>query len=154
MKIALEILNIKCVQCGTVFKGHSLPDSSYGERLLYTLDGKDFVYVNFILENTFKDLDTRINQLIKTNGISLGKRTEVFNKCIPIVCDSITGKKIDPFRLSPCCIICSSNQVSTNNDDQKQSEYVEVMTVTHSLWNKFNDKEKNEAINFIINSLN
>lgn len=67
----------------------------------FTCDGKDFVYINFLEDSTFTDLSNRINRL--SLGNEQGKSLKVFDNCLKVVCDSVSGMRQDPFILTPRC---------------------------------------------------
>lgn len=104
--VGVGVYECLCKKCGFEFDIYRLSDFSYGEKLLLTEDGIDYVYLNCFDDKVFNRIDGIVRELLKDRLLSDIQIRECLNKVFDLTCDTVNEKHINSLRNNPSCPKC------------------------------------------------
>lgn len=150
-EISVEVLKRICKKCGYQFDIYVLPDFVYGEKLLKTEDGLDYIYINCLEDTTFDEVGRIVDKYFSKKKKSQQFITDCFDKIFGLTCDLFNGKKIDAYRSKYPCIKCGSEIFETFDYEPPKITNITIPVVTHNTWEQKSPSEKEKII---FNALN
>lgn len=148
IKLKLDVAQGKCKNCGTERILYFTSSYTYGERLVSTKSGNKCAYANILGENIIQSLKKYCEELYLENGISMpsGKLARIVSNIYGITCDEIDGEEIDTIPNTKCPN-CLEKKMEEDHIFGEQIKEIEVLEVTHNLWEMLGDNERKEKIN-------
>ncbi|MEG3753031.1 hypothetical protein [Psychromonas arctica] len=137
-----------CRVCGTIREVYYLNDSSYGERLLLTSDGKYYAYVNLFKDEVYDEVELIIKDIfcVKGKKLSLKESADYLNLTFGVACDDINYQVIDASKNIKSCLNCGSKDLDFEISNNEYVKQVEVPLITHFKWKELEKEEKKKLI--------
>lgn len=147
VKVKLNIVHGKCINCGAKRILYFTENDTYGERIVSTKSGKKCAYANLLGENIIQELKEYCEELYLENGTSMpsGKLARIVSSIYGITCDEIEGEKIDTIQ-NLKCPNCLERKIVEDDEVGEQIKEIEVLEVTHNSWKMLGDNERKEKV--------
>lgn len=147
ISIQLTVIHAKCSQCGYERILYCLPESSYGERIVSTKDGKLCAYVDLMKENIIPELKVICKDLLDKWNITLSQNNmgRLVSKIYYVTCDKISGQEIDS---TPGwkCSNCQNGQMKEDELFGERQMKIIMPYVTHERWNSLDLDRKHQMV--------
>lgn len=141
-EIGVGVYRFQCKSCKSEFEVYRLSDFLYGEKLLLTKDGIDYVYLNCFEDKLMEELSNIVEKhLNKKIGYSQDS-IYFFNLLFDATCDEVNGKKIDSSRHKYSCSKCKSDDTKELPINLWGTKKVTFPIVKHEKWNSMTNNEK------------
>ncbi len=139
----LELIEYTCSKCGIKFKAPGLPESSYGEFLLYSKHGSS-AYLNAIEDPTYKEVDRLLSLEPKIKNLSPADRAKILRHVYgPAACDwDDVGFPFGIDIFPPCPNHHSNSILEWRFGSPPEWVDVRVPPVTHVVWKSLSEPEK------------
>lgn len=151
----MKMINVKVrkeiIQCSKCKKAKSflyLSDFSYGERLIFTNDGLEYVFINLIGDKIYDEYEERVRKILQENSIDIVSEMldNFINETFGITCDEISGHKVDFSQKQKKCCYCGSTEFDRNMIEPESLIEIEIPLISHEKWNTLNNEEKEKLI--------
>lgn len=141
MKTKLLTVEVIKVQCkGITREKYKLGDFTYGERLLVTKDGLDYVYIDCINDVSFNEIVKIVNTVLADKNMMI--QQEGVNQILGLLCDPINGKVL----YAKCSFLSfgdyTEEECSVEESNPPLLKEIEVPYVTFDQWNTKSSDEK------------
>lgn len=152
--LTLEVRKFQCKNCEKEFKQYYLSDFAYGERLIYTEDRNDFVYVNCIQDKSFNELGSLVKKYCQNKNVSVRTQLRYFNKALGAFFDRINGKQLDATKSRPTCIYCNSENITELIANLPIYETLDVPILSHDKWELYSPEIHKKMVTGFLDSIN
>lgn len=146
IRVRKEVL--KCSKCRNPQSFLYLSDFSYGERLLFVNEGKEYAFINLIEDKIYTEYEERVIKILQENSIDL--ESEMINifiiETFGITCDEINGHQVDFSQTQKKCHYCGSTEFCRNMIEPESLIEINVSLISHEKWNALNNEQKEELI--------
>lgn len=146
IKVRKEV--VRCDKCKKAKAFLYLSDFSYGQRLIFLNNGKEYAFVNLIEDNFFAKYTETVENLLKENGVKYTSKivNDFVDKTYGITCDKINGNIVDLSIDQKKCFYCGSTEFERNMIEPETLIEIEVSLISHNKWERLSKNEQKKLI--------
>ena len=151
-KVILGVFKCVCTVCSEQFDFYEFSDFIYGERLIRTKNGKDFVLVKCYEDPFFKEVGEISDEFFKNKTVTETIKSEYFDKIFGLAFDPINGNELDA-SVGAVCPNCNSQKINRYEYDPRKKIEMYVNLASYNEWGKKTQKEKRCLIHSALREL-
>jgi hypothetical protein len=145
MKVKLCETTFHCLSCGSTFKEFDIQEDSYGQFILFNLNGGKRYWNTLRDKEVFEEFKGLFDKILKITDPAPYKNIDAFQSILGITCDR--GDSGSLYKDRPYCPICYSDKTKFySRIEPLNCQELDIDLVTHNTWNSLTEVEKKQLV--------
>jgi len=143
--LKLDAVPALCEDCRTTRSIYHFPSFLYGSGFAYTEDGRRYVFVNYLEDPAYEQVDQIVKKMLGET-VSSDRSNACLRAAFGAACDPLDGIATDAARETPSCQSCGSGRLTALPEAPQEMALVELPIVTHDAWDRLDDAAKEALV--------